>query len=182
MLDSKEKNKNIFGERLIFNPVSRCCLNEKGVEGEIMGKIKFKPVDIDASIVELVDMYVKSVVGKSKISQYRKNEKHKKSGIVIYRLDGFETDLSYEDSYYENLFSHRFIVDDEEFFIHNEQLAEALLLLTEIQRDILFQTEIAERSQRDIAKQYGFSFQMVSKHRQNALRKLREAMKNDKEK
>lgn len=177
---NSEENKKILLERLIFLLSLRCCLNEEGKEGEYVRRDMFEPSEIDNSIIELTDMYIKAVIGKSRITQYRKFEKHKKSGLVFYRLDGFEEELIYEDSSFENMLCHRFYVGDQEFYIRDDNLAQALLLLTDTQRDILFQTEVAERSQREVAKDYGFSFQMVSKHRQNALRKLREALKDDK--
>ena len=141
---------------------------------------KYNLCDIDDSIIDLMDMYIKAVIGNSKIDELRKIECRKKAGFIVYRIEGFEEELIYNEPSFENILMHRFQVNGTEFFVRNENLAKALLNLTDIQREIVFQTEIAERTQRDIAKELGISFQMISKYRKAALKKLREELENEK--
>ena len=132
-------------------------------------------------MIDLVDKYIKAVIGRTKIDEFRKMECRRKAGFIVYRLEGFEEELIYNDPSLENILLHRFRVDGFDFYIKNEGLSRALLNLTDIQRDVLFQTEIAERRIRDIAEDYGISFQMISKYRKTALKRLREEMCNEKE-
>ncbi len=146
-----------------------------------MSNITYKLSDINEELIELADKYIKAVISNSKIDAVRKKERRKKSEFIIYRIDNFPEELIYEEPSFENLFLQRFQVNDINFFINNDNLIEALLHLTDIQRKILFQTEIAQKTQREIAKEMGISFQMISKHRKTAIKKLKEELKNEKE-
>jgi RNA polymerase sigma factor (sigma-70 family) len=146
-----------------------------------MSNITYELSEINESIIELTDKYIKAVISNSKIDAVRKKERRKKSGFIVCCIDNFYEKLIYEESSFENILLQRFQVNGVNFFINNDNLVEALLHLTEIQRKILFQTEIAQKTQREIAKEMGVSFQMISKHRKSAIKKLKEELNNEKE-
>lgn len=146
-----------------------------------MPNITYQLSDISETIIELADKYIKAVIGNSKIDTLRKKERRKKSGFIVYRIDNFIEELIYEEHSFENVFLHRFQVNGINFFLDNEDLVEALLHLTDVQRKVLFQTEIAQKSQREIAKEMGVSFQMISKYRKTAIKNLKKELKNEKE-
>lgn len=140
---------------------------------------------LDDMVRDMVNQYLKTVMINAKITYFRKINRPKKNGIIFHNFEDFSEELSYDDPAFNLLFEdsieHRFIVQDEEFVTRNRPLADALHKLSETQRDVILQIYVANRTQREIAKDYGVSFQMISKHKIKALKKLKEVMKNETE-
>ncbi len=185
---NKNEFKKFLCERLISETSLRSCIYEEDKAGDKMFKEEkiFKNVeafldDIDDMIRDLVNQYLKTVMINAKITYFRKINKPKKYGIVFYNYEDFSEEISYDDAAFSELLEdnleYRFIVCNEEFVTRNRDLVDALHKLSEIQRDVILQIYVANRTQREIAKEYGVSFQMISKHKIKALRKLKEVMK-----
>lgn len=185
---NQDEFKKILCERLISDTSLRSCISEKDKAGDEMHNeertcenIETFINDIDDMVRDMVNQYLKTVMINAKISYFRKINKPKKHGIIFYNYEDFSEELSYDDPAFnallEDTFEHRFIIQNKEFVMRNRHLAEALHKLSEIQRDVILQIYVANRTQREIAKEYGVSFQMISKHKIKALRKLKEVMK-----
>lgn len=185
---NQEKFKKTLCKRLISETSLRSCINEKDKAGDKMNtekefheSVEALVDDIDDMVRDMVNQYLKTVMINAKITYFRKINRPKKNGITFYNFEDFSEELSYDDPAFNTLLEetieHRFIVRDKKFVTHNRSLADALHKLSDIQRDVILQIYIANRTQREIAKDYGVSFQMISKHKIKALRKLKEVMK-----
>lgn len=83
--------------------------------------------------------------------------------------------MIYDDDF-EKVCTTYITVKDIPIPVHDPDLAEALLDLTEVQRMVVLRSIVLGDKLADIAKEIGVSVQMISKHKIKALRVIKERM------
>lgn len=134
--------------------------------------------DITYESIVFCDMYIKKVITNAKRKFYRAKKNIEKYGIVIVQYDDNENELQYYDENLHNIFSTYITVNEIPIPVHNAKLAEALLNLSDVQRDILLRNIVLGDSLTSIALEYGVSTQMISKYKNKALKNIKERMTN----
>ncbi len=134
---------------------------------------RFTASNIDKEIKDTADKYIKTVLINTKRSYYRVLCKIERSGIRIYELERFESNLFCEDRGFCEIDTECFMIDRESIILEKSELTEALLSLTKLQLEILLKSVLSDKSQGEIAAEYGITTRMVRKHKLIALEKLR---------
>ena len=129
--------------------------------------------DIHIEVIETADRYMKAVLINTKNRYFRVLRKMDRNGITIFELEKYESNLAYEESGFDEVDSERFWVGGEIITIKKSELTDALRLLTPLQLDVLLQSVLLDKSQEEIAAEYGITKRMVRKHKHTALEKLR---------
>lgn len=129
--------------------------------------------DIHIGVIETADRYMKAVLINTKNRYFRVLRKTDRNGITIFGLEKYESNLAYEESGFDEVDSERFWVGGELITIKKSELTDALQSLTPLQLDVLLQSVLLDKSQEEIAAEYGITKRMVRKHKHTALEKLR---------
>ncbi len=140
---------------------------------------KFTLSDICIEVIETADKYMKGVLINTKNRYFRILRKKDMDGITVFELEKYESNLAYEESGFARIDSECFLVGGETIVMERSELTDALLTLTPIQLDVLLKSVLLDRSQEEIAKEYGISTRMVRKHKHVALEKLRRRLTHE---
>lgn len=141
---------------------------------------RLKVSDIDTEMKEIADKYIKTVLINAKRSYYRVLRKNEREGMSAYDLTICKSNLFIEEKGYSEIDMECFCVDCELFAIEKSELTDALLSLTRLQLEILLKSVLTDKSQAEIAAQYGITTRMVRKHKLIALEKLRRRLLDEK--
>ena len=140
---------------------------------------KFTLSDIRIDVIETADRYMKAVLINTKNRYFRLLKKIDRDGITVFELEKYESNLAYEESGFAKIDSECFLVGSESITMERSDLTDALLTLTPIQLDVLLKSILLERSQEEIATEYGITTRMVRKHKHIALQKLRRRLTHE---
>ena len=140
---------------------------------------KFTLSDIRIEVIETADRYMKAVLINTKNRYFRLLRKIDRDGITVFELEKYESNLAYEESGFAKIDSECFLVGGESITMERSELTDALLTLTPIQLDVLLKSILLERSQEEIATEYGITTRMVRKHKHIALQKLRRRLTHE---
>ena len=140
---------------------------------------KFTLSDIRIEVIETADRYMKAVLINTKNRYFRILRKMDRDGTTVLELEKYESNLAYEESGFAKIDSECFLVGGETITMERSDLTDALLTLTPIQLDVLLKSILLERSQEEIAVEYGISTRMVRKHKHIALQKLRRRLTHE---
>ena len=140
---------------------------------------KFTLSDIRIEVIETADRYMKGVLINTKNRYFRILRKMDRDGVTVLELEKYESNLAYEESGFARIDSECFLVGGEIITMERSELTDALQTLTPIQLDVLLKSILLERSQDEIAAEYGFTTRMVRKHKHVALQKLRRRLTNE---
>ena len=140
---------------------------------------KFTLSDIRIDVIETADRYMKAVLINTKNRYFRLLRKTDRDGITVFELEKYESNLAYEESGFAKIDSECFMVGGESITMERSELTDALLTLTPIQLDVLLKSILLERSQDEIATEYGITTRMVRKHKHIALQKLRRRLTHE---
>ncbi len=140
---------------------------------------KFTLSDIRIDVIETADRYMKAVLINTKNRYFRLLRKIDRDGITVFELEKYESNLAYEESGFAKIDSECFLVGGESITMERSELTDALLTLTPIQLEILLKSILLERSQEEIATEYGITTRMVRKHKHIALQKLRRRLTHE---
>lgn len=141
---------------------------------------RLKVSDIDTEMKEIADKYIKAVLINAKRSYYRVLRKNEREGMSAYDLTICKSNLFIEEKGFSEIDMECFCVDCELFAIEKSELTDALLSLTRLQLEILLKSVLTDKSQAEIAAQYGITTRMVRKHKLIALEKLRRRLLDEK--
>lgn len=131
--------------------------------------------DITSEHIEFCDKYIKKVITNAKCRFYRPKMRIDKYDILFVGFDECEEDLIYDEDF-EKVCTTHITINDIPIPVHDPDLAEALLDLTEVQRMVVLRSIVLGDKLADIAKEIGVSVQMISKHKIKALRAIKERM------
>lgn len=120
--------------------------------------------DISKEMKEAVGKYIKTVLINAKRNYYHALCKIDKYGISIYDFGKIEANYSCEDKGFSQIDMECFWLDGEPLVMEKSNLTDALQCLTRLQLEILLKTVLTDKSQTEIAEQYGISTRMVRKH------------------
>ena len=137
--------------------------------------------DINEDLIHYVDRYLKKVIINAKRRYYRCRNKKEKYGIIFVDLDSFEEELGYEDNNYDAVICQYIEVKGRQIPVYEPKLAEALLSLTEIQRQILIESVCWNIKLKEISVDLKISERMVRKHKRNAIESIRRRMQKNEE-
>lgn len=140
---------------------------------------KFTLSDIRIEVIETADRYMKAVLINAKNRYFRLLRKIDRDGITVFELEKYESNLAYEESGFAKIDSECFLIGGETITMERSDLTDALLTLTPIQLDVLLKSILLERSQDEIATEYGITTRMVRKHKHIALQKLRRRLTHE---
>lgn len=140
---------------------------------------KFTLSDIRIEVIETADRYMKAVLINAKNRYFRLLRKIDRDGITVFELEKYESNLAYEESGFAKIDSECFLIGGETITMERSDLTDALLTLTPIQLDVLLKSILLERSQEEIATEYGITTRMVRKHKHIALQKLRRRLTHE---
>ena len=146
-----------------------------------MDKQLFSITDIDDDLIQYADKYLKKVIIHAKHHYYRKQKQKEKYGIVLLDLDTFSEELGYEEKGYETTLCQYIDVKGIRIPILDQDLAEAILSLTELQRLVLLQNVCLNITLKDIAHDLKISERMARKHKHNAIESLGRRIEKDAE-
>ena len=141
-----------------------------------MKKIKLFIEDITLEHIEFCDKYLKKVITNAKKRFYRPQMQIKKYGIVFVGIDTYAHKLLVAEEGYEEVFTTYVTINDIQIPVHNQNLAEILLELSDTQRMVLLRTVVLGDKLTDIAKEIGVSVPMVAKYKKKALKIIKERM------
>ena len=139
-------------------------------------RIKFFINDLTSDHIDFCDNYIKKVITNSKITFYRMKAERKKFDVFVFSLEECSDEIPCNDDGFEELFTTYITVNDIPIPVHNVDLAEILLELPEVQREVVLRNMILFQTQKEIAADMGISFQMVSKYKKKALKTIKERM------
>ncbi len=120
-------------------------------------KIKYFIEDLTNEHIDYCDNYIKKVISNAKITFYREKSKIKKYDIVFLSLENCENEILCHDDN-TNIFTTYITVNDTPIPVHNSDLAEVLLELTETKRIIVLRNIVLDHTLKDIAKDLNISF------------------------
>lgn len=142
-------------------------------------KKEYSLPDITEQIRRYTDAYIKQVVNYSQKGFFKVKYKHTNYGI---EFETFNENIGYSAKYGEEITVHsrKIVVGNAVIGIDSEELYEALLLLTEKQREVLIKNVVLDMPAPLIAKQMGIRTNKVYKHRTAALEKIRRYLNWDK--
>lgn len=143
-----------------------------------MKKKVFTLHDINEEMILSADSYLRTVIINKKRHYIRKITKMSRNGITFLELEKYESNLIYNDSYFNSVGTTYFYARGKHIPIRIPELAEALSELTELHLQILLQTVILNVRLEDLAKELGISRSMMYIHRQNAIKELRRKLEN----
>lgn len=141
-----------------------------------MKLIKFFIEDVTFEMIDFCDRYIKKVITNAKRRFHRTKSHIEGHGVIIVEYDSVIDQLPFEEKGFDEIFTTYITVNDIPIPVHNPDLAEILLELPEVQRMVVLRTMILEETLTDIANELGVSVAMVSKHRKNALKTIKERM------
>lgn len=141
---------------------------------------RLKVSDIDTEMKEIADKYIKAVLINAKRSYYRVLRRIEREGMSAYDRTICKSNLFIEEKGFSEIDMECFCVDCELFAIEKSELTDALLSLTRLQLEILLKSVLTDKSQAEIAAQYGITTRMVRKHKLIALEKLRRRLLDEK--
>ena len=140
---------------------------------------QFTLSDIRIEVIETADKYMKAVLINTKNRYFRVLRKMDRDGITVFELEKYESNLTYEESGFARIDSECFVVGGETITMERSELTDALLSLTPMQLDVLLKSVLLDKSQEEIAAEYGITKRMVRKHKHIALEKLRRRLTNE---
>ena len=144
-----------------------------------MEKRTYTLTDINEDLIRCVDRYLKKVIINAKRRYYRCRNKKEKYGIIFVDLDSFEEELGYEENSYD--ICQYIEVKGKHIPVYDPELAEALLSLSEIQRQILIENICWNIKLKEISVDLKISERMVRKHKRNAIESIRRRMQKNEE-
>lgn len=134
--------------------------------------------EITEQIRRYTDAYLKQVVNFSQKGYLRLKYKDKNHGI---KFESFDENIGYDFCVEDvHISSRKILVDNAVIGIDSEELYEALLMLTDKQRNVLIKNVVLDMPISLIAKQMGIRENKVYKHRDVALKKIRRYLDWDK--
>lgn len=143
-----------------------------------MKKTSFTLHDINSEIKICADSYLRTVIINKKRHYIRKITKLSRHGISLLELEKFESNLTYNDSYFNRIGTTYFCIKGQHIPIRIPELAEALSELPEIHLQVLLQTVILKIPIEDLAKEFGVTKRMINIHKRNAIQELRKKLKD----
>ncbi len=135
--------------------------------------------DISSDITDTADKYIKRVLINAKKRYFRILRKKNWNGVTVFELEKYESNMAYEESGFARIDSECFLVGGETIAMQRSDLTDALLTLTPIQLDVLLKSVLLDRSQEEIAQEYGITTRMVRKHKHVALEKLKRRLTHE---
>lgn len=142
-------------------------------------KKEYSRPEITDQIRRYADAYIKQVVNYSQKGFFKVKYKHTNYGI---EFESFNENICYGAKYTDEIVVHsrKIVVGNAVIGIDSEELYEALLLLTEKQREVLIKNIVLDIPASQIASQMGIRTNKVYKHRTAALNKIRRYLSWDK--
>lgn len=144
-----------------------------------MKQLALSTDDISDELLEYIDKYLKTVIINTKKKYCLKRARPQKKGITFLELEKCTDSLRYEDIGFERVACQYIDVQGIKFPVYDPDLAEALLILTEMQRIVLIRNVVLEIPMKQIALQLGISQRMVEKHKHNALQAVKRRLLNN---
>lgn len=133
----------------------------------------FTVSDIDEDIQHTADKYMKKVLINAKRRFYKTLRKNDPAGHPHYELEKSSSILAYEEPGFLLADSEIFDLGEESIILERSELTEALLSLPKQQMEIILQLVFLEKTQDQLAAEFGISDRMIRKHRDRAFEKLR---------
>lgn len=140
---------------------------------------QFSLSDIRIEVIETADKYMKAVLINTKKRYFRVLRKLERNGITVFELEKYEANLFVEESGFAKMDNECFMVGDETVTLEKSELTEALRTLTPIQLDILLKSVLLERTQEELAAEYGITKRMIRKHKHTALEKVKRRLTHE---
>lgn len=143
-----------------------------------MKKTVFTLHDISEELRLGADLYLRTVIINKKRHYVRRITKFSRNGITFLELEKYESNLAYNDDYFDRLGTTYFYVKGKRIPIRSPEIACALSELSELYLQIVLQTIILDVRLEDLAKEFHISRSMMYVHRQKAINELRRRLKN----
>ena len=143
-----------------------------------MEKSAFTLHDINEELKLTADVYLRTVLINKKRHYIRRITKFSRNGITFLELEKYESNLVYNDDYFNEIGTTYFYAKGQHIPIRSSELADALSELPELYLQIVLQTIILDVRLEDLAKEFHISRSMMYVHRQKAINELRRRLKN----
>lgn len=140
---------------------------------------QFSLSDIRIEVIETADKYMKAVLINTKKRYFRILRKLERNGITVFELEKYEANLTFEEKGFTEVDNECFVVGSETIAMEKSELTEALRSLTPIQLDILLKSVLQDKTQEELAEEYGITKRMIRKHKHTALEKLKRRLTHE---
>ena len=140
----------------------------------------YTPDDLTEEIRIYCDKYFKTVIKTTILDYFRNIYKIKELGVSIVNIDDYieiMADSAAEEQIYR---TEQIKINNITVELSDPRLGQALDKLTTSQRTIILENVVLGLALSEIADELHICLRMVQKHKHNALRKLREAMGDEK--
>ena len=134
--------------------------------------------DISEEVIKSADSYLRTVIINKKRRYIRKITKLSRNGISMLELEKYQSNLAFNDKYFENTEITYFYINDVCITITIPELAEALKMLSEIHLQVLMQTSVLQMTISDVAKELGVTKRTIYTYKHDAIEELRKKMKD----
>lgn len=138
----------------------------------------FSSKDIDEQTLIYINRYFKLTISNTKRNFIRNTFRFKQHGITFVALENCEHELIYEEPGFDKAVSEMIEVNGEKITIHNPSLVLALRSLSHLQRTVLLQNVILRIPLEKIATNLGIGRRMVSRHKHNAIIRMKRSLKD----
>ena len=139
---------------------------------------KYTLHDINEEIIKSADSYLRTVIINRKRQYIRKITKLSRHGITMLELERYESNLIFNDSYFEKTETTYFFIKGVQIPISIPELAEALSTLSEIHLQVIMQSEVLKIPIEIISKEFGVSKRTINIYKHNAIEELRKKLKD----
>ena len=139
---------------------------------------KYTLYDINEEIAESADLYLRTVIINRKRQYIRRIIKLSRHGITMLELEKYESNFTFNDSYFEERETTYFCIKGVDIPINTPELAEALSTLSEISLQVIMQSEVLKISIENIAQEFGVSKRTINTYKRNAIEELRKKLKD----
>ncbi|MCI8472336.1 MAG: sigma-70 family RNA polymerase sigma factor [Clostridiales bacterium] len=143
-----------------------------------MKKTTFTLHDINKDLVLRADSYLRTVIINKKRHYIRSITKFTRHGIAFLELEKFESNLAYNDSYFNTIGTTYFFVKRQHIPITIPEIAESLSELPEIHLQVLMQSAVLRVPIEEIAREFGVSKRTINVYKRNAIEELRKKLRN----
>lgn len=138
---------------------------------------KYTLHDINGEITESADSYLRTVIINCKRQYIRKITKLSRHGITMLELERYESNLLFNDGYFEKIETAYFYISGVQIPIEIPELAEALNSLSEIHLQVIMQSAVLKIPIEIIAKEFGVSKRMINIYKRDAIEELKRRLK-----
>ncbi len=158
----------------VFRDIFTLCIL-KGLKGDDMKLKEYQLSQINNEVIDIVDMYLKSVINHTVIRYEMKNNRFKRKGISYICIDDDENTIYRKENVYPNSY---YIIETEmgDIKVTNESFADLLLQLPKLHREVLVQNVLFDVTIECFAEKYRIGKRTAERYKKLAKEFIKKGM------